>query len=311
MQMNKKILLISATAMVVIGGGLTSFGLAKGASPVVEVGNNDAGFYTGKKESGTIDISEFDTLTLDSKNCDVLIRGGDEYKLEYNVTNKSYIPEVSQNGKHLTVNEHGTKSVFVFSAGFPGEFDLSDPEKMESSLYDYVITVPKDGGTLNVDIVSDTDDIKIKDVFVNGTVKAKSADVKISNVSSDDLFVSSETGEVYVENGSFDKLKIETRTDEVIVVNCIMTDLDAQSKSDKIELNNIEVDTANLKALDDISIRISGEDDYSYDLTPGIGDEVEMGTNTIEGSYKSESLRGKSITAKSETGDINISFAKK
>ena len=150
---------------------------------------------------------------------------------------------------------------------------------------------------------------KLYDINLRGAEIAR-------EVAGDDIYVLGSIGSCLAKGSSLtveniDKLKIETRTDEVIVVNCIMTDLDAQSKSDKIELNNIEVDTANLKALDDISIRISGEDDYSYDLTPGIGDEVEMGTNTIEGSYKSESLSGKSITAKAETGDINISFAKK
>lgn len=298
--MKKKVLLITTCALIVVGAVAVKISIGMGAIPVVKIGGESV---EGSQNMvrGNIDISEFDTLTIDASTVDVRILEGDAYKLEYNVKEK-YVPEVSQDGKNLTVKQPSLKAEITFFS-----MDLTAC-KEESS---YTITVPKDTAPINVDVKASTDDVVIDGVDVNGKVVSDTDSITLSNVSSSDLYVKSSTGKIKLDYSEFDKLELESSTDDIIVENCTINDLAADSSSDKITLNNVKLNTANLKALDDIVIDIVGQNDYSLDLTSSTGEDIIVEGNTAEGSFKSDNGSGKSITAKSSTGEIKVSFANK
>lgn len=298
--MKKKVLLIATCALIVVGAVAVKISIGMGAIPVVKIGGESVE-ESQNMVRGNIDISEFDTLTIDASTVDVRILEGDAYKLEYNVKEK-YVPEVSQDGKNLTVKQPSLKAEITF-------FDMDLTACTEES--SYTITVPKDTAPINVDVKASTDDVVIDGVDVNGKVVSDTDSITLSNVSSSDLYVKSSTGKIKLDYSEFDKLELESSTDDIIVENCTINDLAADSSSDKITLNNVKLNTANLKALDDIVIDIVGQNDYSLDLTSSTGEDIIVEGNTAEGSFKSDNGSGKSITAKSSTGEIKVSFANK
>ena len=298
--MNKKVILIVAASMVVAGSVFWALGLKGGASPVIYIGNRNAADYENKKERGTIDISEFDTLTINADSVDVRILEGDEFKLEYYVR-KEKIPEVSQEGKNLVINQPDVKEpIFIFS------WD-SDLETYEES--NYTITVPKDMAPLNVDIKNSDDDIVINGVDMNGAIVADNDDIEIDNVSSSNLSVKASDGKIRLNNSEFDKLTLENSDEDVFAEKCTINNLEAKSSSHAITLDDVKINTADLKAGDDIRIDIVGQNDYAFDLVSNDEDDVVVGENKMEGSYKTDSGSGKSITAKSDSGKIIVSFS--
>ena len=297
--MNRKVLLIATCALIVVGAVAVKFSIGMGAIPVVKIGGESVE-ESQNRVRGNIDISEFDTLTIDASTVDVRILEGDAYKLEYNVKEK-YVPEVSQNGKNLTVKQPSLKPEIAFF-----DVDLTALKEGESS---YTITVPKDTAPINVDVKASTDDVVIDGVDVNGKVVSDADSITLSNVSSSNLYVKCSAGKIKLDYSEFDKLELESSSDDIIVENCTINDLAADSSSDKITLNYVKLNTANLKALDDIVIDIVGQNDYSLNLKSSTGEDIIVEGNTVEGSFKSDNGSGKSITAKSSTGKIKVSFA--
>ncbi|MBO4456403.1 MAG: DUF4097 family beta strand repeat protein [Butyrivibrio sp.] len=259
--MNKKVLLIAAGVMIVSGIALMVKAKSMGASGNIVIFGN-AKEYSGEKTEGTADISEFDTLTIDAESVGVYLEEGDEYKFEY-CTYEGNIPEVTQDGKSLTIKEPEKKDGFVFEIGV-FEFDMDNQY--------YKITVPKDIGPLNVDIKNHSEIIKIEGVDINGTVR--------------------------------------TDSDGVIISDCSSDNLDVKSIYDYVKLDNVKLGTVNIDADDEIIINIDGGNDYSFDLTASFDDDIIVeNTAMTEGSFKMNNASGKSITAKSHSGDINISFS--
>ena len=298
--MNKKVILIAAASMVVAGAVFVALGVKGGATPVIMIGNKNVEDYNSSKENGTIDISDFDTLTINADSVDVRIIEGDEYKLEY-YSKKKNIPEVSQEGKHLTINQPASKTPVYF---FAWDYEVAISEESN-----YTITVPKDASPLNVDIKNDEDDIVIDGVDVNGSIVSDSDDVEIDNVSSSDLSVKALDGKIRLNNSEFDKLTLENSDEKMFAEKCTINNLDAKSSSDAIILNDVKINTANLKAKNDIRIDIIGPNDYSLDLVSDDGEDVVVGKNRMEGSFKLDNGSGKSITAKSESGEVRVSFS--
>lgn len=298
--MNKKVILIAAASMVVAGAVFVALGVNGGATPVIMIGNKNVEDYNSSKDNGTIDISDFDTLTINADSVDVRIIEGDEYKLEYYV-NKEKIPEVSQDGKHLTINQPAVKHTLFF---FSWEYAIGFHEESN-----YTITVPKDAAPLNVDIKNDDDDIIIDGVDVNGSIVSDCDDVELDNVSSSDLSVKTSDGEIRLNNSEFDKLTLENSDEEMFAKKCTINNLDAKSSSDAITLNDVRINTANLEAGNDIRIDIVGPNDYSFDLVSDDGEDVVVGENRMEGSFKVDNGSGKSITARSDSGEVRVSFS--
>ena len=85
--MKKKVLLITTCALIVVGAVAVKISIGMGAIPVVKIGGESVE-ESQNMVRGNIDISEFDTLTIDASTVDVRILEGDAYKLEYNVKEK-------------------------------------------------------------------------------------------------------------------------------------------------------------------------------------------------------------------------------
>lgn len=301
--MKIKVLLISALAMVFAGVAIMIWAVGMGAYPVILIGKDAEKDYESiKRISGEIDISEFDTLTVDSATTEIHIQKGDGYKLEY-YTNEKAIPEVSSDGKHLTVRQPKSKlSDYEIGNQF---FEVNFNDQTAS----YKITVPKDSAPIQVDIKSATDKVFVDGVDINGTVESGTDDVEISNVVSSDLEVRTSTDGIHISNSEFDKLSLDASAHSIEVNDCTINDLDANSKSDSITLSKVKLNNANIEALDTIDISVVGKNDYTLDLETASFDDIDVDGTTTEGKFKSEKESGKLIKAKSISGDINISFA--
>ena len=260
--MNKKKLIFASGLMMIIGFSMMVKARAMGASGRIVI------FANGKSQSdekieGTVDISEFDTLTIDADSVDVFLEEGDEYKLEYYVREEK-IPEVTQDGKSLTIKEPKGDGIVVSSF----EISLLDVEKNS----EYRITVPRDTESLKVDIRNKSEVVRISDVDING--------------------------------------KVVSEEDDVYISNSLLNDIYVKSSDNNVILDNVKCGNADIEAYDDITINIAGKNEYSLDLKASCSDDIVVGDMiNEEGAYKIDNPSGKSITAKTSSGDINITFS--
>ena len=82
---------IAGVIMLALGIGLFIFGLSLGASPVVAIGRNKNGVSSNRNMvSGTIDITEFDSLKVGVASINVEFEKGDGYRIEYSVNYDFY-----------------------------------------------------------------------------------------------------------------------------------------------------------------------------------------------------------------------------
>lgn len=255
----RKVLLVSAVIMVIAGLALMSRGYSMGAHSVVLFGDED----TDEVVSGSVDISEFDTLTIDVEDLDVYLQEGDEYRFDYWADKRSQ-PEVTQDGKKLTIKENRIKKVTI------GILDIRLGNSKEP---EYRITVPRDSAPVNVNIKNNSECVNISGVDINGSVVADDDEIFIEDITSDNLVV--------------------------------------KASDENVRLRNVKLGTADIEAYNDVKIDIDGKNEYSYDLQTGSSDDIVVaGVTSTKESFKFEnSTSDKSITAKSSSGDITITFS--
>ena len=256
----RKVLLVSAVIMVIVGVPIMSKGYSMGARSIVLFGDSEA----DEVVDGSADISEFDTLTIDVDDLDVYLQEGDEYKFEYCADKRSQ-PEVIQDGKNLTIKENKINKVTFTIGTLDIRLDYKKPE--------YRITVPRDSAPVNVNIKNNSECVNISGVDINGSVVADYDEIFIEDITSDNLVV--------------------------------------KASDENVRLRNVKLGTADIEAYYDVKIDIDGKNEYSYDLQTGSSDDIVVaGVTSTEESFKFEnSTSDKSITAKSSSGDITITFS--
>ena len=261
--MSKKKLLVAAGLMMIVGIALMVTSFSRGASGVIVVGEKRGVTNSDEKHSGSVDISEFDTLTIDSGSVDVYLEEGDDYKFEYYSRERS-IPEVEQDGKNLTIREPHEKGVTLTFFSFSVN---------EQSSY-YKITVPKDIAPLKVDISADSDPININGVDIDGKVVSNTDDIFISNSTSNDLYISSKTDNVTLNNVKLGIADIQAGDD--INMNLL-------GKPDDYALD--------LKSVCDDDIMVNGvrsEGSYKVESTSGKNISAKSSTGEISVIFSGE-----------------------
>ena len=258
--MSKKKLLTVAGLMIIAGLVLMVSSGLNGASRRVVIGGNNGA--SDEKKKGTVEIAEFDELTIDAGDVDVYLEEGDHYGLEY-YAREVATPEVVQDGKKLSIKEPKKQPVTVYFF----QFDIN---LKEQSSY-YKITVPKDIAPIKVDIKKTDDLVNINGVDIDG--------------------------------------KVASSTDDIFISDCTSSNLSVKASTDNVTLNNVKLGTADIQAGDDINISVSGKQaDYALDLNTSCHDDIMVNGARYEGEYKAENTSGKSIMAKSSTGEVSITF---
>lgn len=306
-----KILLITATALVLIGAVIFAGGFLRLKSDF-------------KHKINTYEITEsFKNLSINTDTADITI------KLSDNTKSKIVCYETNENVKHSVNVQNDTL-----------EINLNDNRKW----YDYIeinfgspkieIYLPiEDYSTLN--IKEDTGDIEIANDFafknVNialGTgdvnfyanaeesikIKGSTSDITLESISAGALNVSTSTGHIYLKNMSADKINLSTSTGDIIAsgVTC-KGDAKLNVSTGKITISDTEcknlitdgstgdISLKNVLAGKKFSIKRS-TGDIKFNACDA--DEIFILTDT--GDVKGSLLSSKIFLTNTDTGNIDV-----
>lgn len=187
--MKYKVSMLIACICIVLGAMLigAGFGLGGELHDVLGVnfGNVRLGIWgnggsTGKTE--TIELSEFDTLTMDISIGDIIVKRGNSLALTIvNVPSDEY--SVKQDGTALTIKSHQDVNLFNFSLD---RFD-----------YEFVLTVPKDMEIKQADITSNMGDIEVSNLlFRELSITQHMGDMELSDVDSEEIKLDQNMGDI-------------------------------------------------------------------------------------------------------------------
>lgn len=296
--MNKstKIILIIVAACVVLGGVLAGIGFAFGAARTLHftMKGKDVEAVSSQTVSGSVDLSDFDTLNIEVASMDVKILEGDSYRLEYTCKDV-FVPEVNQSGKTLSIKQPTVNVVGAFN------INLNNDEH-------YYLYVPKTDAVVNCDIRLTSGEFDNDILNLDGTLKMTSGDAKFNNIRFNGHIIQT-SGEISMNNVSGDKIDIEKTSGDIKCDNCSYNGITLGSTSGSATFEKLTVNTFDFDLTSgEIEINLTGsKNDYNYSLSCASGD-ITVGDSEYGKKLKEDNGASGEIKGHTTSGDIDITF---
>ena len=280
MRTEKKIAIIIAVIMVVLGGLITAAVYFKSAQGSIK---ELFGADEGEKKAQTITDS-FEDIDIKIMNQDIIIKKTDEsnaYLVYYESEKIKY--DVSVSGDTLKIEEKKSKSFlnldFVFGFGYPIELYLPKDE------YNNIKADLEDG------------DLNIEDSFIFRDVDfhVESGDIYLSNLTMEELAAETGSGQICLTDSksSYTTLKVESGDIEVENLICEKT-FGAETDCGELLLTNVDAKQDFKAQTDSGDIRLKSCDGQNLEL------------KTSDGSVTGALKTTKSFDAKASSGDVNL-----
>lgn len=322
--------------LVIVGraaGGTMSYAIGKDFEVYID---NDSESYTNE----TMELEEFDNLTVDVESCDVEIRQGERYQISYKLEKRN-IPDIEVTDGRLTVvkkpeKKHRFGGSFIW---FSNMFEVSSKRAI------ITITVPEEHklSELNVDcefgnieidnmvaksceiksesgnvtvigletetgeIVSEYGNITLADCSGKScTVKGESGNGSFENLTFDEMNVEMEYGNIKINNDKIDMLTLKAESGNVVANN-----LTAKQFEGTMEYGNTNIDKSSIDKLKltcesgNVKVNLIGSlEDYDLDLYSDVGNIKVNGEK--QGNKAIITGKEKQINIQSEYGDIDV-----
>ena len=305
-----KIILITATALLVGGIGITGAAYAfSGFDPhIFLIRTRSAEAYERK----TADIAEdFRNIYVDCKTEDIkfLTSTDGKVKVEYSDCDK-FTHNVAVSGDSLRISAEDERT-WSFIFGFTTALDGEDNPKLYHPIYVY-LPDGKEYGDISVhfttgDILSSTklvcdkfeaklttgdihaDDIEAKTVDASGTT----GDIKLGNIKADEIKAVLTTGDIKLENTEADSTDLSINTGDLTLDSAGKGNLKLDITTGDIKLNNVEATISSISGkTGDVILNSYKADDTVISLTTG---DVQ---GTVTGDYQ--------YKTKNNIGDIEV-----
>lgn len=284
MKKANKIILITALICVAAGVCIAAIPLTVGRSALK---NQNAEPVT---KTVTEKISK---LNIIAREDDIIIMPSDTKEITVSYT-------TGETKQYNFSAENGTLSIEAVS---PKKLNLKWYERIcigfDDDLHKIMIRVPSDFSA-ELDVNSDYGDIDISGIGGSAKIQADCGDVDIENCKLSNLSCDVDYGDAEIKNVSADKITVRLDCGDAELENSITNDLSIVNNYGDIDINRI---TANNISLDndcgDIEGSIIGnEADY----------RIEAQTNAGANNLLNKSEGQKSLSAKTDFGDIDIKF---
>jgi len=321
MKKSRKVWLIIALLMMVVGVGFASVGTAMGGRWGMIFDWDNFRIVSTSKEIVSDKVSidgSFKKLDIKTSTVDVNIKVGNENTLEYKVP-EAYKPEITTVGNTLSVVTRERNGFTLFNFDFGRD---------EESYINITLTEDMFKEFMNLEFSTSTGDLYIDSVDITGHIETSTGDVRLTGLKSNGISIDGSTSDVYISdcniNGS---LKTSLSTGEVIIKNLVITEkYEAETSTGDIEISHSEIpwfimdgSTSDLKVKSsemnkvevntntgDVELELNGnEKDYEIKLHTSTGDMNVCGREMDGKSYESPSAE-KKINVQTSTGDIDI-----
>ncbi len=296
--MNKavKIILTVSLGILVVGIFAVILGIRLGGSTNWGI-NFKTMEYTDHSSvvENTVELKEFDSLTVDVSSMDIILKTGDSYKIEYK----------AEEGREPVIEESNGKLKITQS---PESFQFFGININDYNEY-YTITVPEDAGQIDINAKSSSGDIMTDHVNISGKLHASSGDILISNSEGKELDLSASSGEISCDSVKADKVEIDVSSGDIELLRVFADDLKCETSSGDITINETEAGDFDAHASSgEITVSLIGdEDDYSYELKATSGD-IKFNGQKIEDKYEKDNGADNKIKIKTSSGDIDVTI---
>lgn len=308
-----KIILITAAIMLPVGILIAAMGLRLGGKSAWGYDLRNMKYMeTGKASENTMELKEFDTLTVDITSADVYLTTGNSYSFSYRVQ-EGREPEVDQTGSELRIRQPVVVSAFVgFNMGVTGDrYDITVPEDCK----EIELKFSGSSGELTVERVAVTGTCKVLsgEVSLSGfdskglEIDAASGDIVVAGVNADSLRVKASSGEITVRDGAFQDLQVEASSGDISVSNVKTDSFTSDVSSGTVNVNRVEAQTVNSELTSgDITLDLIGNaEDYDFDINVTSG-EISVNGADAGDRYVNEAGKAKKIKVEATSGDIEI-----
>lgn len=318
---NGKKFIIICVILTGIGFLLTGIGSILGGR-VTGIGLNQNGFliytphgpYTDgsdfkEYEEKELSLEAFTSLTLNADYGDVTVMASDHYGIAYGMPDYETLTYDIQDGA-LNVTEYDSRSmdsngnIYLFNLNFGSFTDGSDYETPYLTIY-----VPENADLDKITVKNESGYIRLSDLQSNLlTVTCDYGDMKVNNISSNDININMESG----------YLEMDTVTSDTLSAYNDYGDIDMQQLSVSGDARiALESGNCNLKELSvdnlDISSSYGSVDlylntplsEYGYDLYTDYG-SISLNEEDKNMQYLLEKESSKLIKIRCESGDISI-----
>lgn len=251
MKTSTKVILITATSLVVVGLGLTAVASAAGGgfgnvvitSPDYEEVNYD---FTSDINKLDIQESSHDVEFIKSTDPDTHVTVYDA---------KTYEHKVEVTGDTLKITSKSSKKAWYLNVGI----NVTNDSKIKTKIYlpeekydellinvsSSDITVPSEFTFENTGIVSSSGDIFFSSKVENTcTVKTSSGGVILDDTDAKAVTVTTSSGDQDIRNLNGSEVKIEASSGEILIENCDLTGLSSVSSSGSLNLTDVKVEGA-------------------------------------------------------------------
>ncbi len=305
-----KILLITATALVLIGAVIFAGGFLRLKSEF-------------KYKINTYEITEsFENLSINTDTADITIKLSDDTKSKIvcHETNENIKHSVNVQNDTLAINLNDNRKWYDYieiNFGSP-KIEIYLPIKDYSALNIKEdtgdIEIANDFSFMDVNITLSTGDINFCADAENIKIKGSTSDITLESISTGAVNISTSTGDIYLKNMSADKINLSTSTGDIIAsgVTC-----KADAKLN-VSTGKITIKDAKLKNLitygstGDISLKnVLAGNKFSIKRSTGDvkfnacdADEIFIVTDT--GDVKGSLLSSKIFLTNTDTGNIDV-----
>ena len=281
----------------------------------------------------TVDLEPFDEIYVEAADPYVIIKKGNENKINYKLP-KEMIPTITNEQGKLSVVQDKKKNNFDINMGYNENI--------------YIEIVVDNDELTKLDVKASSGDVSVEDLNVEGKIKVSSGAIYIENCAEGkDLETVVSSGSLTINNSNFENLShkqssgdteintvtaksiaIDSTSGSVTVLSVYADTIDCKLTSGEIYASEVECDSIKTKNtsgdINILNIRtdkveadstsgtveymiIGDENDYDFTLKATAGD-VKAGS--VEADHKFERNNGldKSVNANTTSGDVIINF---
>ncbi len=274
----RKLLIIISTILIIGGGLVFTTGYALNGFDIMVLSTDS------KIERKEQTFKEINNIKIDESTNEIKIikSNTDEYKINYGESEKTKYNIYVDENNNLIIER---KKIINF-------INFISPKN------NIILEVPE---SFNKDLVINTStgniDINVDNEINNLYLNFSTADVKISNITCNEMIIDGSTGDTYISNVEVtNNIEIDLSTGEAEINGLDTTTLKVKVNTNGIDLENIVAETINLEAS-------TGDIDFNNIEFKEMN--IKTSTGDVEGSLN-HPINNYNITSHCSTGENNL-----
>ena len=303
MKKSSKAWLLIAVVMMLVGVGFASVGTAMGGRWSMIFDLESFKIISGNKNMISDKVSvdkNFKKIYVQTGTIDVNIKKGNEFIIEYK-TPEYLKPEITTVGNTLSIVTNKKKMFTLFNFNFG---------KDEQSYINITLTEDMYEDAMEFEFETDTGDLLVDGVNINGQVETSTGDVDLKNLTSTGIKIDGSTSDVTITNCTINgSLKTSLSTGDVIISNSVISEIyESETSTGDIKISDSKITWFKMGgSTSDLTVRTSEMDRVEIETSTGdIRLELDICGREIDGKNYESPAAEKKIDIQTSTGDIEI-----